>query len=114
MLKHDKISHVEQKIYKNLVLTHQSGFRLKKMQDHKSIAKQLLPLRNTFAIAMSDYMLGRINEQNFLSIRNEVSQKADAIYAGSPEVSRRIVLKAKEETRKYLEKNADYLIRNKK
>jgi hypothetical protein len=168
--KKEKITHVENKIYKNLVLTHrmhrnqaelyetevkfiqlmiilttisvfmvlimpigyeiswfikfgialldlflilyESGFRPEeKLQIHKSIVKQLLPLRNTFAIAISDYVLDRISEEDFLRIRNTVSSKADAIYSSAPQVKRKAVVKAKEETRKYLEKNADYAIK---
>ncbi len=168
----EKITHVENKIYKNLVLTHrmhrnqaemyqnqttlikfliilttisvfivlilpldyqvswglkvglalldlflilyESGFRPEeKLQEHKAAVKQLLPLRNTFAIAMSDFVLDRIDEKRFLEIRDEITEKADVIYSTSPQVSRRAVIKAKEETRKYLEKNADYVIRKK-
>jgi len=167
----EKITHVENKIYKNLVLTHrmhryqtelyqkeigiikmmiilttisvfivliapldyniswwvkfilalldlflilyESGFRPEeKLQDHKAAVKMLLPIRNTFAIAMSDYILGRISEEKFLEIRDNITEKADVIYSTSPQVSRKAMVKAKIETRKYLEKNADYLIRN--
>ena len=166
----EKITHVENKIYKNLVLTHrmhrnqaemyqkeigiiklliilttisvfivliapldyniswflkfgialldlflilyESGFRPEeKLQDHKTAVKQLLPLRNTFAIAMSDFLLDRISEEKFLDIRNDITEKADVIYSTSPQVCRKAMVKAKEETRKYLEKNADYLIK---
>ncbi len=164
-----KITHVERKIYKNLVLTHkmhknqadnyhtetsiikllliattisvfivliapldyniswglkfglalidlflilyESGFRPEeKLQIHKNAVSQLLSLRNTFAIAMSDYILGRIDQKEFLHIRNKTSQQADSIYSSAPSVSKKCVQKAKEETRKYLSKNADYLI----
>ncbi len=94
------------------LILYESGFRPdEKLQIHKSAVSQLLNLRNTFAIAMSDYILGRIDQKEFLHIRNKTSQRADSIYSSTPSVSRKSVRKAKEETRKYLSKNADYLLK---
>jgi len=93
------------------LILYESGFRPEeKLQIHKNAVSQLLSLRNTFAIAMSDYKLGRIDQKEFLHIRNKTSQQADSIYSSAPSVSKRCVKKAKEETRKYLSKNADYLL----
>ena len=93
------------------LILYESGFRPdEKLQIHKSTVSQLLNLRNSFAIAMSDYVLGRIDQKEFLHIRNRTSQQADSIYSSAPSVSKSCVKKAKEETRKYLSKNADYLL----
>ncbi len=93
------------------LILYESGFRPEeKLQIHKNAVSQLLNLRNTFAIAMSDYILGRINQKEFLHIRNKTSQRADSIYSSTPTVTKKCVQKAKEETRKYLNKNADYLL----
>ena len=94
------------------LILYESGFRPdEKLQIHKSAVSQLLNLRNSFAIAMSDYTLGRIDQKEFLHIRNKTSQRADNIYSSTPSVSKKCVRKAKEETRKYLSKNADYLLK---
>ncbi len=93
------------------LILYESGFQPEeKLQIHKTTASKLLNLRNTFALALSDYTLGRISQEEFLTIRNKISQQADNIYANSLNVSHKAVKKAEEETRQYLTKDPDCVL----